>query len=721
MLSPASVIAPVTANVILVAGVSGTTRQLEAGRRVDWALAGAGQITGVGDAPRALGGIFSAPPRIVDANHAIGETFARDVVLTRGTPNPSDNVSVLRGQTWISVGSAVEGTGTITASAPEVGNPATRQQTAVIHWVDARWTAPANAIVATGARHTLTSTVSRQTTGAPIAGWKVRYEITGGPSAGFAPDGTRSTELVTNAQGQAAAEIMQSQPEAGTSVVAVRLTRPAAAGVEELLIGSTTTQITWTTKGAAVHVTGPAAASVGSTASFRIDVTNPGPQPATGVVVVDALPAGLTLLHSTPPGDAGPGTQWTLGTLAAGDTRTIQFDARPDQSGTLNQCATLKSVEGLAGQDCMATTVQAATVELHLTGPDQAMVGGEVHFDLDVTNRGTTTAGGLVLTDRFDDGLVHAAAVSPIQRELDPLAAGQSRKISLTFKVTKPGRLCQTIDLTGGGGLQQTTSACVQAVAAAGSGKPALTVKLTAPPQAQVAQNAQFDAEIRNAGDAPVTSLRVALSIGDPQFLRAAMADPNFSQANGQLVWTIANLAPGQVEHRRMACTCLAVGRACARVSVSDGSNPAVEDETCVVVQAAAGRQAPGTSNLNVQIASRANPVKAGSDTSYQVTVTNHAATPEPNVTVVVTIPDLEQVSADQGQNPTRSTIDGQTVRFDSIAQLRAGESVVFEVHVRAIRAGNAPVHAEVTSQIQTKPLAADTTTSIFAEPAAGQ
>ena len=143
-------------------------------------------------------------------------------------------------------------------------------------------------------------------------------------------------------------------------------------------------------------------------------------------------------------------------------------------------------------------------------------------------------------------------------------APGQWRKISLTFKVSKPGRLCQTIDLTGGGGLRQSTSACVQAVAAAGTAKAAATVKLSGPPQAQIGQNAQFDAEIRNTGNAPIPSLRVALSVSDPQLLRTAMADPNFSQVGPQLVWTIANLGPGTVEHRRMACKCLAAGRACA-------------------------------------------------------------------------------------------------------------------------------------------------------------
>ena len=56
---------------------------------------------------------------------------------------------------------------------------------------------------------------------------------------------------------------------------------------------------------------------VGETVTFTVRAINRGPSPATGVVITDALPAGLTLITATPSQGTYDGSVWTVGALAA--------------------------------------------------------------------------------------------------------------------------------------------------------------------------------------------------------------------------------------------------------------------------------------------------------------------------------------------------------------------------------------------------------------------
>ena len=110
---------------------------------------------------------------------------------------------MLRGEGWITLTSAIEGTSQVTVLAPEVYHWNTRIKSARVHWVDAVIQYPPPAINPAGTRHVFTTTVTRQSNQSPCEGWRVRYEISDGPPAGFLPDGAQAVEVPTNSAGQA--------------------------------------------------------------------------------------------------------------------------------------------------------------------------------------------------------------------------------------------------------------------------------------------------------------------------------------------------------------------------------------------------------------------------------------------------------------------------------------------------------------------------------------
>ncbi len=106
-------------------------------------------------------------------------------------------------------------------------------------------------------------------------------------------------------------------------------------------------------------------------------------------------------------------------------------------------------------------------LELKITGPEKASVGSKVTFELVVTNVGKKAANDLLVIDRFDAGLEHAAAASPIEHDLPELAPGKSERLSLTFRVAQAGLLGHTAEVTSGGRMVDSKRASLRGVATA--------------------------------------------------------------------------------------------------------------------------------------------------------------------------------------------------------------------------------------------------------------
>ncbi len=722
-LSPSVAVAPVGSEVVLLAGVLGPDGYLRTNRRLEWSLApgGSGHFVAVGRGGLVdlLLGDFNRP-RKVDNTFAIGSTSRNYLQLNRGTSTTTDDVCVLRGQGWITLTSQIEGTSHVTVYAPEVYAWDCRTRSAVIHWVDAQWRFPPPAINPAGTRHVFTTTVMRQSDQSPCAGWRVRYEIVDGPPAGFTPDGAAAVEVETDTAGQANAEIFQKEPGPGTNKISVQVIRPAGlAGSQgkRLVVGSGTTMKTWTAAALAVRKTAPATAAVGTTLNYRIEVSNPGDLPAEDVLVTDQLPEVLEYLDSNPPAElTGRKLQWRLGQLSAGQNRVIELNCRATALGPATNCADATAAGPLKASDCATTTVMAATIDIQVTGPQQATVGSQVAFQILITNRGQVPATGLLIKDRFGEGLEHAEAASPIERDLGTLAPGESQRVDVTFRATRAGRLCHTVEVIGADGVRATAQGCVMVVGAAPAEpqlqppletarRPTVSIRKTGPPSASVGGTAQFTIDITNTGSQPLSSLKVVDQYD--AVLSPTMATDGYKFEDNNLVWTLDSLPAGKTTQLEVHFRCQsAAARACNRVSVTTQEGARVEAEACLEIRAAAG-------GLNIEVGDSRDPVRLGKGLTYEIRVSNDGNISYKQVTVVATVP-AGMMSDRIGTSGPRYTIDGQTVRFDAVPEIRPGEKRSYRIRVRTQQPGKLIFRAELTSQDLPQPVVVEETTDVL-------
>lgn len=731
-LSPPRIIAPVGTEVVVTAGVCGPDGYLHTGRRVEWQIApgGVGQFLGLGQSAGLDWLLSTSRSEKISNTYVVGKTSTKNIKLNRGTPNPSDDVSVLKGQSWVTVTSPIEGVSRVTAFVPDVFAWDQRQKTSTVYWIDAEWVLPQPSINPAGTHHTFTTVVTRHSNRCPVVGWRVRYQIISGPAAGFMPDGRQVIEVPTNELGQANAEIFQMTPTSGTNGVQVQVIRPPdviGGDGTQLIAGEGMAIKTWSAASSSpisLRVLGPSQGSPGATLTYRFEVRNPGATVAKDVVVNQPVISGLTLTSSNPQAvQVGNNLQWQLKDLQPGETRMLEVNYRADTAGTINVCATVQTATGLTAQDCTATTILVPSLDVRVAGPSQALVGQEVGFTATITNRGAAPATGLVLVDRFDPGLKHAVSTSPIERDLPDLQPGQSRVVTIKFVAIAPGAQCNTVEVTGQGAVRASGQACVTVTPAATPTpppaappaqppaqpgvKPTINVTKTGPTQKAVGDTAEFTMDVSNTGTVTANNLKIADNYD--MALDPVSATDGYAFAGDDLIWIVDTLPPGKTIRFQVNCRCVSPStNTCNRITVTSQEGARADAQACLQISGPA-------SPLTISVADSRDPVAIGNDTIYTIQVTNPNSVADTNVQLSATLSPELAPSATGSSGPTQPSIQGQTVSFGPVSQLAAGATLTFQVQAHGVQPGTGNLHVTVSSANMQSPAAADQSTTVVA------
>ncbi len=195
---PVSSVDPVQTQHVIIATVYDGTGTPRRGRRVEWKLSGVGHIVEVDES-----GCLPGRGWDVDGKNAVSYTSYHTHQLTRGNVAPNDDFVIRPGQTWCRVTSPVEGDTFVTVYAPGIANWDNDVKYVNVRWVDALWEFPAPAQERAGGKHVFTTKVFRYTDKQPLANYRVRYRITGGPPAVLSPHGGQESVAVTDLNGLA--------------------------------------------------------------------------------------------------------------------------------------------------------------------------------------------------------------------------------------------------------------------------------------------------------------------------------------------------------------------------------------------------------------------------------------------------------------------------------------------------------------------------------------
>lgn len=461
IMTPSRIVAPVGSEVVVLAGICGGDGYFVINQPLEWMLSNdsAGEIIEVGGMNHsAFNQLVPPSSKKIDGKFARGRTGLKNLLLTRGTPTPVDDIELQKGQTYISVSSASPGTSYITGLAPKAEGWDRRRSSTVVHWVDAEWSIPVPASATAGTVFPLTTVISRTSTGGGVENWDVRYTIVGGAPAEFAPAGSQTAETKSDRDGRATAQIRQvaGQFAPGTTQVRVDVVRPPLFGEPELVVESGITSVTWSAPALTVRAIGPKTAEVNQAFNYRIEVTNPGDQVSRDVVVrTKNLADSIEFISSTPkPTEYGRVYEWSLGDIPPGSPpRVIEVQLKSQQRGSSGLCFEVASAtDQLRTEACATTEVSAPCIGMNIDGPTTAQVGDDVVFNLNVQNQCDEPIEDIQVTIRHDQGLLRPGKSNPATFKFPILQFGETRTLPLTFNVQSPGTLCFEIEVTARGG-----------------------------------------------------------------------------------------------------------------------------------------------------------------------------------------------------------------------------------------------------------------------------
>ena len=745
-LTPTRLIAPVGSEVVLKAGVRALDGSTTSNQKIEWVMSqeSVGHFVAVDDEQRKrCRHRWARRAHKVTGDYAIGRTASSASVISRGTPVRDDDILVGQGESWVSVSSAGEGTSRVSAIALQTEEWDLRQQTATIHWIDAQWTFPGPSVGRAGEPRSLVTTVSRQTDGAPLPGWTVRYQILGGAAAGVGDADRQSFDATTDNNGQATVRVVPQNDQSGVTQLAIHVIQPAdvTRGGAPMVLAQETSTVTWSAPALAVKMSGPEHANVDDSVTYHAEISNPGDLTAENVVARCLLPDRVKFISSNPPARIlGNRLEWSLDNLSGRTVRPIQITCQIERRGQLRCCVSAEADSNLTADACATTNVVVPSLEIELEGPEKAEVGEQVQFRFRVRNTGVEPITNVVLVDNFDSGFRHASATSPIRRTIGDLAAGeQSGPLAITFTIASAGQLCHTLETIADAGQYAAERYCLTATQPQPQVNPAATVRIVGPQRQRVNDLASFDVTITNTGDTELANVRILARYTDN--LQPTDATPDFVEPvrAGELEWVVDKLPSRMAVSRQIRCRCIAPDPgACLRVTVEADPPMVVADEACLEILPGLVRPAPGgagpatdagdtpagngaaevTGTLRVTMTDLGDPVSVTQSTTYLIRIHNDRNVSDRNVVLTVVAPAGMKIERVAGPTEYQTvSADSRVMQMRPVAEMRPGEEIEFRAEVTALQAGRATFAAEVESNRLDQKLTIEEDTTVFAAP----
>lgn len=441
---------------------------------------------------------------------------------------------------------------------------------------------------------------------------------------------------------------------------------------------------------------GPTTLKVGAPAEYTVVVRNLSTIPLHKVIVQVKVPGGAKVVATEP---KAQGTEtvlmWELGTLAPRQESPVKLKLVPPAKGELLCQAWVT----FTGSTALKVQVREPKLQLQVRAPEKVVIGDPVEVMLAVSNPGDHPAEGVKMGVTLGAGLEASRGTGgPI--DIGTLAAGETREVKLSCVARAAGAHKCDVSATGDAGLTAAGSATV-AVA-----QPKIGLEVAGPKLRYLDRKAVYTVKVTNPGDAPATEVVVSHVVPAGFTFATADGGGKFDPASKSVRWAVGEVGPGQA--KELKCELVASGIGDHTHAVAATAARGVKADKAVATKV------EGLSALAMEMADSDDPLEVGSDTTYEVRVTNTGSKDETDVKLVCTIPPQMKFKAADG--PGRFEAVGGEIVFEPVKRLPARGDVIYKITLTAKAKGDARFKATLTAGGLTEPVTRQESTRVYAD-----
>ena len=377
--------------------------------------------------------------------------------------------------------------------------------------------------------------------------------------------------------------------------------------------------------------------NVGDTITFTINLTNLGPDAATGVAIQELLPAGLSFVSGIPTQgtyDNGTGV-WTVGTVTVATPASLAIQARVDSPVPRTNTAFISAADQFdpqTGNDQATATETPQQSDLALTktvSNARPNVGDTITFTVTLTNAGPDAATNVRVTDLLPAGLTFVSS-TPSQGSYNPatgvwavgtVTTAAPQTLIIRARVNSPDAQTNTVSVGHSDQFDPQTANNQTGVAETPQQADLTLSKTVSDARPNVGDTITYTITLANSGPDGATGVIVNDLL--PAGLNFVSATPSQGTYNGLTgVWSVNTLAPSATATLQIRATVASPDPRTNTASVghSDQFDPQTGDNQ------AGATETPQRANLALtKSVSNAFP-NVGDTITYTVTLTNNGS-----------------------------------------------------------------------------------------------